>query len=188
MMESLRGQFLIAGKSLRDPNFHKSVVLMVEHGSEGAMGLIVNRPSTVSISDALSEHFQLPEIEDLVYIGGPVEPSALFIVHNRDDLDHADPPIVPGVYVGSSPEAFETVVRSAIDQESPLQFRIFCGCAGWSGGQLEGEIARGDWFTLPATAEIIFNENPYDIWDMVRTQLHRFPSIPRENHENPEWN
>ena len=71
----IKGQFLIAGKQMRDPNFYRSVVLMVEHGESGAMGLVVNRPSNVSGARALSEHFDLPESDQLVYVGGPVEPA-----------------------------------------------------------------------------------------------------------------
>ena len=86
MPKSLRGQYLISGKWLRDPNFYKTVVLMVEHNAQGAMGLVVNRPSSVTVAHALSEHFNLPETDDLVYVGGPVEPSALFVLHNCEEL------------------------------------------------------------------------------------------------------
>src|SRR3989304_1996646 len=120
MPNSLRGQFLIAGKRLRDPNFARTVVLIVEHGSEGAMGLVVNRPSSVTVAHALCEHFNIPETDDLVYVGGPVEPQNLFILHNAGHLDENENPVVPGLYVGSSPEVFETVVRSAAASEPSL--------------------------------------------------------------------
>lgn len=161
---------------------------MVEHGTDGAMGLIVNRPSTVTVSHALSEHFQLPETDDLVYIGGPVEPSALFILHNRAELNGNENSIVPGLFVGNSPEVFESVVRSSLDADDEMQFRIYCGCAGWAPGQLEGELARGDWFLLPANAESLFQDNPYDVWDELRARVHKSPSILPEWPENPEWN
>ena len=92
---------MIAAKRLRDPNFYKTVVLMVEHGADGAMGLVINRPSSVTFAHALSEHFKLPETDDLVYVGGPVEPSALFILHNSAELDRKESPLIPGVFVGS---------------------------------------------------------------------------------------
>lgn len=188
MCENLRGQFLLAGKSLRDPNFFRSVVLMVDHGSEGAMGLIVNRPSAVTVSHALSEHFSLPDSDDLVYFGGPVEPSALFILHDRSEFQGEESPILPGLFVGNSPEIFEAVVRSRDEGDEAMQFRIFCGCAGWAAGQLEGEIDRGDWFHLEANCEALFSEDPYDVWDTLRCRIHKSPLLLPESPGDPEWN
>lgn len=188
MFDSLRGQFLIAAKKLVDPNFYRSVVLIVEHNDEGAMGLVVNRPSSVSVANALAEHFDLSRTDDLVYIGGPVQPSALFVLHNRSELDPHEVAVVPGLYVGSSADVFESVVHSAVDEESEMQFRIFCGCAGWAPGQLEGEIDRGDWFHVPATAEMLFCEDPYDVWDALRCQVHRSPELMPDLPGRPEWN
>ena len=179
---------MIAGKKLHDSNFNKSVVLMVEHNSEGSMGLIVNRPSTVTVSDALSEHFELPDTDALVYIGGPVEPSALFILHNRSELNGSELAVVPNLYVGNSPEIFETVVRRSPDDDPEMWFQIYCGCAGWSGGQLEDELNRGDWFLLPASANPLTQGTPYDIWDDLRSQVHRLPDIHPGEHDHPEWN
>jgi len=188
MFDSLRGQFLIAAKTLRDPNFYQSVVLMVEHNDEGAMGLVVNRPSSVTVAHALSEHFELPETDDVVFLGGPVQPSALFILHNQSHLDPDEPCILPGLYVGSSGEAFETLVRSVGSECPQMKFRIFCGCAGWGPGQLESEIARGDWFHLSADADTLFSENPYEMWDNLRRRVHRRPELLPDLPGQPEWN
>ena len=188
MPNSLRGHFLIAGKRLRDPNFVRTVVLMVEHGSEGAMGLVVNRPSSVTVAHALSEHFQLPETDDLVYVGGPVEPSALFILHNAPELDDSETPVLPGLYVGSSAQVFESVVRSSADGNPHVKFRIFSGCAGWSPGQLEGELSRGDWYHQPANAECLFHDDPYQVWELMLQKLYEAHRILPEHPANPEWN
>ena len=187
LQDNLRGQFLIAGKGLKDPNFFKTVVLMVEHGEQGAMGLVVNRPSSVGVSHALSEHFNLPQTEDLVFVGGPVEPTALFIIHNDPELDSEERAVVPDVYVGSSPTVFENIVREAADGNHHLRFRIFSGCAGWSPGQLEGELARGDWQLHPANSQITFHDDPYELWEIALQayqQAHRL--LPSDPH--PEWN
>ena len=186
--ESLRGQFLISGKRLRDPNFYKTVVLMVEHGEEGAMGLVVNRPSSITVAHALSEHFNLPETDDVVHIGGPVEPSALFILHSAGELDECEHPVVPGVYVGSSADAFERIVRTAADGDSDVRFRIFSGCAGWAPEQLEGEIARGDWLVYPADASLVFDEDAYELWDVVLQKVYQKHRILPNMPQNPEWN
>lgn len=187
--DSLRGQFLIAGQRLRDENFYRTVVLMVEHSSEGAMGLVINRPSGISVSSALSEHFQLPETSDVVYVGGPVEPSALFILHNTPSLDETEAEIVPGLYVGSSARVFETVVRTSVEEEdSELKFRIYSGCAGWSAGQLEQELANGDWLQCPASCDIVLHEDPYHCWDAALQQVRdRMTVLPRSP-VNPELN
>lgn len=188
MAKSLRGKCLVAGKHLRDPNFYKTVVLMVEHGSEGAMGLVINRPSSVTVAHALSEHFNLPETDDVVYVGGPVEPSALFILHNAADLDEGQSPILKGLYLGSSAGAFETIVRSASEGNCDLRFRIFSGCAGWAPGQLEGEIARGDWFVHPACTELTFHDDPYQVWDLMLQKVYVANRLIPHTVKNPDWN
>jgi putative transcriptional regulator len=188
MPESLRGNCLIAAKRLRDPNFYKTVVLMVEHGSDGAMGLVINRPSSVTVAHALSEHFNLPETDDLVYVGGPVEPSALFILHNSFELDRKESPLIPGVFVGSSADVFEEIVRSSAAGNPDLLFRIYSGCAGWAPNQLEGEIARGDWHSHPAEADAIFGHDPYMVWDKMIAKVYESNRILPLPAGNPEWN
>ncbi len=188
MSESLRGHCLIAAKRLQDRNFYRTVVLMVEHGSDGAMGLVINRPSSVTVAHALSEHFKLPETDDLVYVGGPVEPSALFILHNAPEFDQSETSVAPGVFVGSSADVFEQIVRSSADGNPNLQFRIYSGCAGWAPGQLEGEIARGDWHSRPADLNAIFNSDPYTVWDDFMARVYEANRILPSRPGNPEWN
>ncbi|MFN0196970.1 MAG: YqgE/AlgH family protein [Planctomycetaceae bacterium] len=188
MSTSLKGHFLVAAKHMRDSNFYRTVVLMVEHGLTGAMGLVVNRPSSISVSQALAGHIELPETGDLVYIGGPVEPGALFILHNQQDLDNQQAAVLPNLFVGGSPATFEHIVRSLQNSDDHIRYRIFAGCAGWGANQLEGEIDRGDWYSLPANEEFLFHPDPYSIWDLALTQIslpHRLhPELP----QNPEWN
>lgn len=188
MFESLRGHYLIAGRRLRDRNFFKTVVLMVEHNHQGAMGLVVNRPSSVTVAHALSQHFELPETDDLVYVGGPVEPSHLFIIHNSEEFDHDESPIVPGLFVGSSPDVFETVVEASAAGNPDLRFRIFSGCAGWAPGQLEGELARGDWLHHPAASDSVFQQDPYQLWDFLMNKVSQENAILPDHPGNPEWN
>jgi len=188
MCESLRGRYLIAGKRLRDTNFYKTVVLMVEHGSEGAMGLVVNRPSSITVAHALSKHFQIPDTDDLVYVGGPVEPSALFILHNASEFDENETAVIPGLYVGSSAEVFETIIRASAEGNADLSFRIFSGCSGWAPGQLEGELERGDWYQQPATSDMLFLEDPYEVWDRLLLKVYESNRILPDAPNNPEWN
>ncbi|MFN0052326.1 MAG: YqgE/AlgH family protein [Planctomycetales bacterium] len=167
MPDSLRGQLLIAGRSLRDPNFFRSVVLIVEHGSEGAMGLIINRPSGITVAQALKQHFDLPETGEMVHVGGPVENNALFILHNAEDLDATEKPVLEGTFLGTSPDTFESVIRRAAEQDPNLKFRVYFGCAGWAPQQLEGELGRNDWLVYPAAVEHVFHPEPYAVWEQV---------------------
>lgn len=185
--ESLRGHFLSSVRNLKDPNFFKTVVLMVEHNSNGAMGLVVNRPSDVTVSEALAGHFDLEETDDLVYIGGPVEDTALFILHNATDLEESAP-LVPGVHLGGSADVFERVVQRIVDGDTDITYRVFSGYAGWAPGQLESELSRNDWFICPASEEIVFHDEPYQLWNLLLDQYRKLNPIASEEIGNPELN
>ena len=188
MSDSLRGKFLIAGRSLRDPNFFQSVVLIVEHGQSGAMGLIVNRPSGFTVAKALKENFELPETGEMVYVGGPVERNSLFILHNMDDLDADESAVVDGVFLGSSPATFESVVRRAAESDPDLKFRVYFGCAGWAPEQLEGELARNDWLVHPAAMNFVYDRDPYNLWSTIVQEFHKANPILPGIDGNPELN
>jgi putative transcriptional regulator len=190
---TLRGQFLIAGKSLRDPNFFKSVVLLVEHSSEGAIGLVVNQPTPVNIADALAQHMEVPETQEVVHVGGPVSPTNLFILHNSQLLDPDAAIVSPGVYLGSHPQVFkEAVAQENAGSDSgkmkKLAYRVFCGCAGWGPGQLEGEIARADWLLQPATEEEIFHGEPHEMWESLYQLALRSESLVPHLPGDPDLN
>ncbi len=179
---------MIAAKHLRDPNFFRTVVLLLEHNDQGAMGLVVNRPSSVTVSQVLSEHFELPETGEVVFMGGPVEPGNLFILHNARELDYTESPPVEGVYVGCTKDVFRSVVQSVAEGDDTARFRVFSGCAGWSPKQLEAEIGRGDWLLHEAMPEFVFHKDPYELWDLL---THTFQAVHRllpQTTEHPEWN
>jgi putative transcriptional regulator len=188
MLESLRGQFLIAGKALRDPNFYRAVVLLLEHGPGGALGLVVNRPTAVKVSTALGGQVDLPEQHDRLYVGGPVQSSALFIVHNRGKLEAASHEIASGLYVGTSPEALEEVVRLASQADSTFKFRLFSGCAGWGPGQLEGEISRADWHLQPGDLGLLFDHEVHTLWDALLRQAYDTQRLIGSPQGDPSWN
>ncbi|MEM7812683.1 MAG: YqgE/AlgH family protein [Planctomycetota bacterium] len=162
--DSLRGRYLVAADHLRDPNFFRSVVLVVEHDEKGAMGLIINRPSQVEVRQALEGHFEVPHLTEPVFEGGPVEPAALFVLHDEVELGSPEAVVLPGLFVGNDADVFGRVIEATQKTEKP-QFRVFAGCAGWGPGQLEGEIARGDWRITDAAAPSVFGDDPYEIWD-----------------------
>lgn len=188
MSDSLRGRFLIAATHLRDSNFFKAVVLMLEHNDAGAMGLVINSPMDIPVSQALARHFEVPDSEHFLFAGGPVEDNALLILHNSGDYDQEHEPVVPGVFVGTSPDVFDKVVESASDPESDFQFRIYAGYSGWGAGQLEHELDRGDWFQIDASSELVFRDDPYDVWELAIGSFQEKHRILPNQPPSPELN
>lgn len=188
MSGKLTGSFLIAAGHLRDPNFYRSVVLLLDHNDQGAMGLIINRPSATTIARALAQHGPVSGGDDPVFFGGPVEPTSLFILHNCLTLGKSDQEVAPGIFLAGSEDSFEKVVRDGKKPETPVRFRLISGYAGWGEGQLEGEIARGDWYTLPADGTLILEDDPYGTWEVCMRRLHRANRLLPHDVRNPEWN
>jgi putative transcriptional regulator len=153
---------LVASPSLLDPNFRRSVVLLLEHGPEGALGVILNRPTTLLAREALPESLAeaLPEDEH-VHQGGPVQPDAVILL-----ADFADP-------AGAADVAFGTVgiVGPDVDLESldgrVRAVRAFGGYAGWGAGQLEGEVEQEAWIDAVAMPSDVFTDEPEGLWSAV---------------------
>ena len=164
---SSKGQLLVSEPSLADPNFRCTVVLVTEHDEKGAFGLVVNRPGGQTVADLWSGLTGEPCLSEApVFIGGPVEPPAVFILHNRSDLSDGAEAVIDGLYMGSSLELLQTLIEdegSAIWADQQI-YRVFCGYSGWGGGQLEGELAAGGWVVQPAKAEYIFQTKSPELW------------------------
>lgn len=186
-MEQIRGQLLVAAKHLLDPNFFKTVVLMIEQSDNGAMGVVINRPSDIAVSHALSGHLDVQGMDENVFYGGPVEPGGLIVLHDRADLAESEA-VIPGVYVPTRADVFEEVIRAAQDDEDSTTFRVYNGCAGWSPGQLESEMSRGDWYAIPASSEIVFSDDPYSIWEASMNEVAASQRYIDQTVENPELN
>jgi putative transcriptional regulator len=162
-MDSARGQLLIAGPGLLDPNFWRTVVLIVEHSDEGALGLVLNRPSETTVGEAASELEPLLDVDDPLYVGGPVQPSALIVLAEFDQPGEAALIAFEDVGVlanGDQGEASLSVRRG----------RAFVGHAGWGPGQLDDEVERGDWILEPAQHDDAFTGAPVDLWSSVLTR------------------
>ena len=164
---SSKGQLLVSEPSLAAPNFRCTVVLVTEHDEKGAFGLVVNRPGGQTVADLWSGLTGEPCLSEApVFIGGPVEPAAVFILHNRSDLSDGAEAVIDGLYMGSSLELLQALIEdegSAIWADQQV-YRVFCGYSGWGGGQLEGELAAGGWGGQPATAEYIFQTKSPELW------------------------
>jgi putative transcriptional regulator len=160
-MDSLRAQLLVASPQLGDPNFARTVVLITEHNDEGAMGIVLNRPATTTVTEAAPELEDLVAPGDDVYVGGPVQPASVIVLAEWDTPDDAAVPIFDGVgFVGAEADTDElarTVNRA----------RVFAGFAGWAPGQLETELERDDWILEPALADDVFHPDPEQLWSDV---------------------
>jgi putative transcriptional regulator len=185
---NLAGHLLVAANHLRDPNFYRAVVVLLEHNDEGAMGLVINRPSSIAVDAALSEHVKDAECGSPIFVGGPVENSALFILHSSSEAGVRDQEIVPGVFLTGSQDSFQSVVEESSSEKGNGVFRVYCGYAGWGAEQLEAEVRRGDWMTLPGEGSIILQEDPYDIWEACTQRIYESKRLLPHNVRNPEWN
>jgi putative transcriptional regulator len=159
-MNSLQGHLLIAAPHLNDPNFFKSVVLLVQHNEQGAVGVILNRPIDATIEDVWSQVSQAAcNAEGHLYQGGPC-PGPLMVVHTDPAISQLE--VCRGVYFSTDKASIEQLVSQTA---GPVKF--FVNYAGWSAGQLEEEIARGGWFSTPADPSEIFRGDE-DLWSHVR--------------------
>ena len=179
---SLRGQLLVAGPALDDPNFRRTVVLIGEHGDEGAMGVVLNRPSTVTVADAVPPLAELVGDHDVVHLGGPVEPQAVVVLADFADTADVDDLLVDSV--GFLPGEIE----GAAGVGPVRALRVFAGYAGWSPGQLEEELEESSWLVLPARVSDVFGDEPERLWsEVLRRQggalavLALLPDDPRVN-------
>ncbi len=181
-VDSTRGQLLIAGPSLQDPNFWRTVVLIVEHSEAGALGLVLNRPSDAKVGDAVPELAELVDADEDVLVGGPVGQSAVIVLADFEDPDEAAVIAFDNVGVlggGMPPEEMGNGLRQA---------RIFAGHSGWGPGQLDGELERGDWILEPAQYADAFTTDPTELWADVLSRkggsyalIARMPADPSMN-------
>lgn len=154
--QTLAGQLLIALPALSDPNFARSVTLICQHDADGAMGVVVNRPSEYT----LGEVFRQMGIESgdaalnarQVVSGGPVHPERGFVLHDGGRGWDSSLAIGDGLYVTTSRDVLEAMARG----EGPDSAMVALGCAGWGAGQLEHELRENSWLTAPADAELLF--------------------------------
>lgn len=170
-MKSLAGHFLVASPYLRDPNFAQSVVLMLQHEEQGALGVVVNRPGDKTVDEVWEMIGSDPfGCDQPVFVGGPV-PGPLIALH--DQRKFAEKEILPQqLYMSMQRDTIDSLVR----RES-ARFRLFSGNSGWGGGQLEGEMKVGGWLTLPATADLVFSDTE-TLWKAVCGEIGRRIMIP----------
>jgi putative transcriptional regulator len=167
MDESLQGRLLISSSGLGDPNFFRTVVLILQHGEEGALGLVLNRPLGDGTLGQFAEQVfgGVSLREGVLYEGGPVQKREVALAVYDEIASDLGMPVAPGLLFTGDLEVIEQLLE-ATDGD----VRFFVGYSGWGPGQLEQEMTEQSWLSLPARREHIFS--PIDrLWELVRTEL-----------------
>lgn len=165
-----KGRLLLATPPLADPNFDRSVIYVLEHHEDGAIGVVINRPTLESLDEPLDRWIDLQSAPSQVFIGGPVETGALIALATTRGLvdeqhEHLSP--IAGEIASADLTADPAIVAADI-----TGVRIFRGYAGWGPGQLESEIEAGAWLVLDAESGDLVSDDPSELW---RTVLRRQP-------------
>jgi len=164
MAQSLAGQLLLASPALLDPNFSRSVVLIGVHGEDGAMGVVLNRPSTTAVGDAVPQLRDAVGALEPVYVGGPVQASSIVFLAEFLDPTPAGLLVLGRIGFPAPDAGIEELA------EATARRRVFAGHAGWGPGQLDAELAGGDWIADRAQPEDVFTDATEELWSAVLTR------------------
>ncbi|MBF0280407.1 MAG: YqgE/AlgH family protein [SAR324 cluster bacterium] len=152
-----KGVLLIASPHLQGSYFSETVILLIDHSEAGSMGVVINRPTTVALSELWPGNKALQSRKDVLFLGGPVDRKKLLLLLQTsvppDDASH----VFADIYFAASQNLFETIIEKP---QARSQIRVFAGYSGWSSQQLEHEVSRGDWRVLPGDPELVFRELP----------------------------
>jgi putative transcriptional regulator len=167
--EPSAGQLLVASAAMQDPRFSHSVILLLRHDASGAFGVVINRPlGERPIAGLLADSGSGGDTGDSgiegtirVFLGGPVEPQYGFIIHGGDYRRPETLRLENGIAMTATKEVLRDIGR----HQGPEKYLFALGYSGWATGQLEGEIARHDWFTAPADADLVFDEERDAVWE-----------------------
>lgn len=180
---------------MQDPNFFRTVVLVLHHNEEGAFGLVVNRESEVRVGEVI-EGVENSAIADLpVYVGGPVQQNYVFVLHSgvpdRYNSDHAERPCEGVVFEPSFQHVMDYMNSEdylTLREEQRPAVRVFAGYSGWGSGQLEGEVREEAWLIHPARGEVVFDVDSAEGWKKALSQKGGFYRIVAETGYKPSMN
>ncbi|MCB1020049.1 MAG: YqgE/AlgH family protein [Acidobacteria bacterium] len=157
-----RGLFLVASDNLGDPNFYQTVVLLLDYSEQGALGLIVNRPTAVSLAELFPKTAAVAaRKQDRVYLGGPVEREQVRLLLRRRGPAEGFERVAGDLYSGGEIAALAELLAS---DNPPTAVRGYAGYAGWGPGQLDREIEQGAWLVLQSSADQVFDPQPEGLW------------------------
>ena len=161
----LTGQLLVASANMGDPRFMRTVIYVVSHSADGAMGLVLNRALGVAPISVLLDGFGIADSEVpgevRVHYGGPVERGRGFVLHSSDFLGQGTIAVNGDVALSADVE----ILRAIAEARGPGRSLFVLGYAGWAPGQLESEIARDDWFSVPLDLNLVFDDALDTKWD-----------------------
>ncbi len=163
-----KGIFLVASPGLRDPNFRQTVILLCKHGPEGALGVVVNRPTEINITEVLPQVPILEGQRHRVFSGGPVQRNNLLLLYRMSEGPEDSHHVFNGVYMGGDMKTLEGLLQNP---SSLGNLRAFMGYSGWAPGQLENEMRTGSWLTVPADSAIMFGQDHNSLWGNILRSL-----------------
>jgi putative transcriptional regulator len=162
------GMLLVASKALADPNFRRTVVLLLDHGPDGALGVVINRPTSLTLGEVLPAASGFPAAAETIYLGGPVALDQLRMLLRSEHEPPDAARVLPGIYLG-------TVIPTLRWQSQPAGHQALLkpvlGYAGWGSGQLESEIARGDWLLTDGSPMRVFDPQSERLWQQLEPVL-----------------
>lgn len=158
------GDLLVASRNLQDPNFDRTVILLLRYGESGAAGVIVNRPLAIQPRDLLPDIEGFARYSEPVFGGGPVATDTFAVLVAGDAPEEGTRRILDGVHLGASRETLERLLSR---KKSRKSLRLYMGHAGWAPGQLDWEIDRGSWHVRPADRSAVFSQDPAGLWNRL---------------------
>jgi len=166
-LEGLRaGKLLVASRDLGDPNFAKTVILLIQYDAQGVVGLMLNRRTNLPLSRVLANDKAAKNLSDPVYLGGPVDTPTVFALLKSPSKIEGAERVFGQVYLISGKTLFEQTISTRPD---PGVFHVYLGYAGWTREQLRMEVELGAWFIFPADVNTVFNTDPNALWrQMIR--------------------
>lgn len=177
------GHILLSEPFMADPNFKRSAVLICDHGDDGTVGFVMNKPLDMSI-DALIADF--PTFDSEVFFGGPVQTDTIHYVHCKGDILEESMEIVDGVYWGGNFSQLKTLIQEELI--SPKDIRFFVGYSGWGAGQLDDEMRLGSWVTAEMDANYLFKSMPNELWQQVMENKGSIYTVIAQMPESANWN
>ncbi len=181
-VQSLAPVLLLSMPQLADPNFHRSVVLLCEHGTEGAFGLVLNRPTETPASEVVSRELDSPPAAQgdalRLWIGGPVEPQRGWILLGEQPTDADAVRVCEGVYLSTSAD----LLRRLLAASPASGGRLLTGYAGWGPGQLDAELSASAWLMADVDVDIVFQTAPDRMWEAAIRRLGADPSSLQMSH------
>jgi len=181
--KSLKGQLLLDNGKLRGSFFQRTVILICQHDTEGAFGLVLNRSTGKEVGEALVADLSSSLKSQPLFLGGPVQPQAMSFLHSDSFLPDAN--VMPNLQLEHS---LDTLIELGEGYAPARQVKVFAGYAGWSPGQLDDEMKRLTWLTHPASLELVFYPKPADLWKLILAEKGWKYRLLADQPEDLSWN